>query len=320
MSSPCIGLGALITLTTEEVFIKDVFGRRMNTVFKFYYQTWVLWGLSAAYATWWLVGQPVVRLLRARAAELAGSGRAVARTAADTIGLVTAPLWALGMVVLVGLGLVYTFYAPGAKIASDYGQALATGYTLRGLDGVTYLRDSAPADLAAIEWLRANGIPGTAVAEAPGGEYNVYCYCGRVSALSGLPTVIAWRGHEDQWRGGQPDAKSQLDSRAADLDRIYASTDITETRQLMDKYGVRYVFVGTIERGETSFADSDQTPPVRRGADQVRPVHVAGLQRGRDDDLHAAGGGGTSRPSTRSRPTNKGVVLALEAHYRITGA
>jgi YYY domain-containing protein len=275
-----IGLGALITLTTEVFFIKDVFGRRMNTVFKFYYQTWVLWGLSAAYATWWLVGQPVVRLLRARAAELAGSGRAAVRTLADTIGLATAPLWALGMIVLVGLGLIYTAYAPGSKLQSDYGSAGPAGYPLRGLDGMAYLRESAPADYAAIQWLRENGVPGTAVAEAPGGEYNVYCYCGRVSTVSGLATVIAWRGHEDQWRGGQADAKRELDTRAADLDKIYAGTDITETRQLMEKYGVRYVFVGSIEKGETPFADGDQRHQYGAGltkfAQFLAPVYTDG--------------------------------------------
>src|SRR5207248_1530719 len=65
-------------------------------------------------------------------------------------------------------------------------------------------------------------------------------------------------GHEQQWRGGQPAALSQLDSRRADIDKIYASTDLTETRQLLDKYQVRYVFVGSIEKG-TVPADNNVT-------------------------------------------------------------
>jgi uncharacterized membrane protein len=92
--------------------------------------------------------------------------------------------------------------------------------------------------------------------------------------------VIAWRGHEDQWRGGQADAKRELDTRAADLDKIYASTDITETRQLMEKYGVRYVFVGSIEKGETPYADGDQRhqygPGLTKFAQFMAPVYNDG--------------------------------------------
>ncbi|MBI2941375.1 MAG: hypothetical protein HYY04_13150, partial [Chloroflexi bacterium] len=45
-----IGTGALLLLGTELVFIRDFFNDRMNTVFKLYYQTWVLFAVAAAYA------------------------------------------------------------------------------------------------------------------------------------------------------------------------------------------------------------------------------------------------------------------------------
>src|SRR5207249_246910 len=143
---------------------------------------------------------------------------------ADTLGLVTAPIWAVGVAALVALGLVYSVYGPIGKINSDYGAPPpGQGYTLRGLDGLAYLHNEAPADLDAIMWLRDHADPAT-VAEATGGEYNVYCYCGRVSALSGLPTIMGWVGHEDQWRGGQPQARDEILPRLADMDKIYSST------------------------------------------------------------------------------------------------
>lgn len=39
-----IALGSAICFGTEIVFIRDVFNNRMNTIFKFYYQVWLLWG------------------------------------------------------------------------------------------------------------------------------------------------------------------------------------------------------------------------------------------------------------------------------------
>ncbi len=39
----------LLTLGPEFVYLKDNFGQRLNTIFKFYYQAWVLFGITALY-------------------------------------------------------------------------------------------------------------------------------------------------------------------------------------------------------------------------------------------------------------------------------
>ncbi len=42
-------LGLALTLIVEFLYLRDSFGVRMNTVFKFYYQAWVMLGCASAY-------------------------------------------------------------------------------------------------------------------------------------------------------------------------------------------------------------------------------------------------------------------------------
>ena len=46
--------GLALTLSVEFFYLRDSFGVRMNTVFKFYYQGWAMLGLASAYGLWWL--------------------------------------------------------------------------------------------------------------------------------------------------------------------------------------------------------------------------------------------------------------------------
>ena len=41
-------IGALLVVVPEFVYLRDQFGTRMNTIFKFYYQAWILWSLAGA--------------------------------------------------------------------------------------------------------------------------------------------------------------------------------------------------------------------------------------------------------------------------------
>ncbi len=197
----------LLTLAVEFVYIKDIFNTRMNTVFKFYYQAWVLFAIGAAFGVYYLVGR-----------ERAGLWRY---------------LWLAGFGVLFGSSLIYPLFATYSKAGYFAGPIT--------LDGLAYMRVSRPDDYAAIQWLKAHTRGDEVILEATGPEYSEY---GRVSGQTGLATVLGWGGHELQWRGDYREPRQ----RERDIEAIYTSDDQLEVRALLDKYGVRYVYVGELER------------------------------------------------------------------------
>jgi uncharacterized membrane protein len=109
------------------------------------------------------------------------------------------------------------------------------------LDGLAFL---SPDDRAAVRWLSdQNGPAGRAViAEGVGDEYSL---AARMSTYSGAATVLGWAGHELQWRGQLP----ALATRQADLAALYRDGPVENVRGILDRYGVRFVVVGDIERG-----------------------------------------------------------------------
>lgn len=211
-----VALGCAIFFGVELIYIRDVFGNRMNTVFKFYYQTWLLWGTLVPYALW-----RILTLGR-------GSWR-----------IIGCPTNTLTLLLLVA-ALVY----PVQTL-----RELAEQSTAYGLAGRTP-REQTPGGRAAVEWLRKNAPPGSVVLEmvAPGGgSYNSEGFAG-VSAATGLPTVLGWVGHQQQWRGGDPAALAELEPRRSDVDEIFYSLDPARTRALLERYDIDYVYVGELER------------------------------------------------------------------------
>jgi YYY domain-containing protein len=205
-------VGVLLTLAVEFVFLRDTFGNRMNTVFKFYYQAWVLLGIAAAFGAF----QVLHRWRESRRA-----GRAAIA------------LWSAVGALLVVAGLCYT--VPAAISKAEGFQRTPT------LDGTAYIREYRPHDHEAIQWLRRNATPDAVLLEAPGGSYTEYNW---VSAHTGIPTLLGWGGHELQWRGNY----QEPGRREPDIATIYQSLDANLTLRLLDQYGIDYVYVGRLER------------------------------------------------------------------------
>lgn len=203
-------LGGIMVLAPEFVYLRDVFGSRMNTVFKFYYQAWILWSLSSAFG--------MALILR--------SGRLSSK---------------IILVLVLVLGLVYPVLAFPTK---TNGFTPAQGYTL---DAGGYLSDRQPAEAAAIAWLSKQ--PTGVVAEAIGGQYSGYA---RVSTLSGQPAVLGWPGHEGQWRGGY----DEVGSRETDIRMLYETPDWATALTFIQRYDIRYIFVGSLERSTYAINDA----------------------------------------------------------------
>ena len=82
---------------------------------------------------------------------------------------------------------------------------------------------------------------GTVILEATGDPYS---YFARFSSNTGLPTVLGWANHEGLWRGHD----NMVMQRRDHVMRIYSATTLAEVQPLLDRYNVRYIVVGDLER------------------------------------------------------------------------
>jgi YYY domain-containing protein len=212
-----LGLAAvavLLVLGAEFFYVKDVFGNRMNTVFKLYYQAWLLLAVAGGFALY--------RLASASWGESWGPRQ-----------------WRVSWTGAAGLVLVAALVYP---VAATFNRT--DGFDgPRSLDGLALARLGP--DFGAVNWLREH-VDGTAVvAEAVGNSYGP---AARVTAWTGLTTPIGWPGHEQQWRCKPGSSCRILEGRFEDIERLYSTTDEEEARAILDKYGIHFVFVGSLER------------------------------------------------------------------------
>lgn len=211
--------GLLLIMGCELVFIGDLFRNRMNTVFKLYYQAWMMLAVAGAYAIPHLLGRLFDQSVELRfKTALRGFGYA----------------WSALVTLMILAGLLYMVGATNSKA-----RGFAESPTLDGLAFWSRIRAD---DAAAIAWMQSNIAGAPVVVEATGGSYQQQF--GRISSMTGLPTLLGWAFHEQQWRG----SFEELGRRKPVIDTIYTSNDPRQVRQLFDQYNVSYVYVGPTER------------------------------------------------------------------------
>jgi YYY domain-containing protein len=201
-----ITLAALLVLAPEFVYLRDQFGYRINTVFKFYYQAWMLWSLAAAFGTAYLL---------------------------QNLKGVRDILFRVVISLVIFAGLLYPIF--GLMNKTNNFKPLY-GFTLDDFDRI---KRENPDEAAAIDFLRT--VPNGIIAEAVGDGYSSY---GRISANTGLQTILGWPGHEAQWRGSYEPQGSRRD----DMTQLYSTFYWEEAQIIMEKYDIRYIYIGTLEQ------------------------------------------------------------------------
>lgn len=211
-----LGTLALYLLFAAELFfVHDLFGDRMNTVFKFYYQAWIMLSVVGGYGAymWWryhptLTGRPMW----------------ISRT---------------GLAVLAVVVMSSIYFPVASAVTKTVNSGLGPN-----LDSLSFLEARDRDERHVIELIRemadTEDVLVEAVAEL-GGSYTDY---GRIAGSTGVPTIIGWLGHERQWHG----TDELFVDRQGDVETIYTTDNEQDLRELIDKYSLTMVVVGPRER------------------------------------------------------------------------
>lgn len=233
--------GSLLVVVCEFFYIHDIYNGRLNTLFKAYFQVWMIWGLGAALALCYLLTNvaslPNPQLRRS--------------------------VFATATAVAVILGLLYPVTTVRSWI-DFYNPARAW----EGLDGIAYVGAMNPDELAGIEFIDDHASDDSVVLEAPGCAYQPISQIpfDRVSTFTGVPTVRGWGQHERLWRGGDDVWLSELDQRTEQAQAFYGNP----TQQFVDQYDVDFVYYGIYEAGAGTVSCGrgyDQAPALPKPTD-----------------------------------------------------
>ena len=258
--------GVLLASIPEFVAVRDDIGR-LNTVFKSYLQAWTMLGLGAAFA----VPSLFRCFVAARGTRLIWAWRLWA----GAVGLlaVTAVLYPLlATPHKVGLRIQQTdrtldgeAYLKGGRIVDQGDKACGTGDARASRSAVLVSLD---ADHRAIEWIRQNVNGSPTLAETP---TTIYRWGGRVSAHTGLPSLVAWDWHAKQQHWGNV---HEVEARFHDTCELFATLDLWRARTLLSMLNVRLLYVGELERVlyETDAIEKFE----RMGSMGVRPIYRDG--------------------------------------------
>lgn len=213
-----ISTGLLIA--PELIFARDIYPAhyRANTMFKLGYQAFMMLGIASSFIIFRFVEHSPFKKIK------------------NKFSLLAKIWWKFAFLILF-LVLLYPFFA-----TNSYYNGLKM---YQGLDGLTWLWRVHPGDLATIEFFKETlgEKEQPVILEAVGQSYTDYA---RISANTGLPTVLGWPVHEWLWRG----SFDESGKREREVKEIYEAKDKDSAKKLLDTFNVEYVIVGKLEKDQ----------------------------------------------------------------------
>jgi YYY domain-containing protein len=218
-----ISMALLMSVLVEFVVLKGDVGR-MNTVFKFYLQIWVIFALASA---------RLILLIFEHMEKWKKSWRI---------------LWLTAFFMLFTSTLLYPFLSTGAKIRDRFdrteGKTLdGTAYMNKGVYNFKARNIQLLSDKKAMEWMEDNIKGSPVICEVNTGD--LYTWCNRFSIYTGLPSIVGWDWHERQQLSVIPELVSK---RILQVKTIYNTPDPWEAYRILRSYDVEYIIIGQLER------------------------------------------------------------------------
>jgi len=246
-----IAVAAFLALFCEIIFLDDPISgsfARMNTVFKFYMHLWIFLAIAASYSFY----------------QLYFRYRAFPENKLPTSRVYGKKVWTVSLMLLVLSCSVFPVVATFTRIEDMNAKP--------ALDGMEYMKELDRGDYDAIKWIQENP-SGTPVILEASSDDSSYRYISRVSANTGLPTVIGWARHEQFWGRNDEEIRTRLE----DVNNIYSTSSKKKALELMNKYNVSYVYIGQLERQmydikTDKFEDETYFEPVYQGSVRIYKV------------------------------------------------
>jgi uncharacterized membrane protein len=217
------GCALFLSLTVEVITLEGDIGR-MNTVFKFYMQSWTFMAVSA--------GASLVWLYPSLHRWIPGW-----RT-----------WWSVALGLLIGSAALFPLTATVDKVTDRM-----TPTAPHTLDGMKYMETSVYPDVGgtldlnqdykAIQWMQDNIAGSPVIVEGNTVEYR---WGTRFTIYTGLPGVVGWNWHQRQQRGVV--SGDAVTNRVNAVGQFYLTTDRNETVAFLNKYNVEYIIVGGLEK------------------------------------------------------------------------
>ncbi len=218
-----IGTAVTLTLVVELIYLPGDIGR-MNTVFKFYLQAWIMFALSAGVCFGWLI-----RSLRYWK---------------DSLRFV----WQLVMYFLVIATALFPLMGTADKIRDRMAPDAP-----ETLDGMAYMQYATYFDLGiemkleedyqAIRWMQENVVGSPVILEGQAYEYR---WGNRFTIYTGLPGVVGWNWHQRQQRAIL--RNNVVQERVDAVNLFYTTEDIDYVKEFLEEHDVSYIVVGQLER------------------------------------------------------------------------